>query len=211
VYWFSHRQLEELFAGAHPFARRDGGAQELSSDICAYRHASSGQRTRRSATLQPRQPGGARTYFSLPKFGTPYLPGFESDLAFRADRPDRGGWAPVPLETYVEYRDLTVTERVDNIAPDLVTPGHLAWVSGTATSIRPFGSIVDTAVEAQSQRSLFLTGALFGVLGGFVPALIGGIGRSSVDLGRHFRRRASPGGRPPPGDASPTGWPAPPV
>lgn len=59
---------------------------------------------------------GKRTYFSLPRIGTTYLPreGRDLPLNFGIDRPF---YVPEKLDLVIEYRGLKQSERIDSIAP----------------------------------------------------------------------------------------------
>jgi hypothetical protein len=116
---------------------------------------------------------GSRTYFSLPEIGTEYLPtSWRNEVSLDPLGTGSGAWVPQDLTVTVDYRDIAITERIDNVAPALTVPGRLAWGTDIYSSVKAYGSLADTAQETAGQRSLFISGVLLGVIGGLIPPLV---------------------------------------
>lgn len=114
---------------------------------------------------------GSRTYFSLPQFGSVYVPpSLSKDLRYAVSTV--GSFYPVsPTGVLVDYRDLLITERIENVSPTPLDPGRLAWVTSQLASLHPQGSVLNTQLADRAQRQLFLAGVVIGVLGGLLPSM----------------------------------------
>lgn len=115
--------------------------------------------------------GGKRTYFSLPKVGTSYLPpGYRAGIPYGKPGEPKT-YVPEKLDVTLIYRDLSSRDRVESVSPEPALPGKLAWAEADASSIAPRGSIVDMVVEDQNQNLIFLIGAFLGVASTLLPIL----------------------------------------
>lgn len=85
-------------------------------------------------------------------------------------------YRPSTLTLTIEYKELEPNERLDTVTPEPGEPGRLAWAELDASSVAPFGSIVDIDAEERNQRDLFVLGIVAGVaVSIFTESLIAGM------------------------------------
>ncbi|WBQ03058.1 hypothetical protein [Kribbella sp. CA-293567] len=129
---------------------------------------------------------GKRVYFGLPAIGTSYLPaGERAGVTF----PLAGAKVAVPerLTLSIDYGELPVTNRAENVSPEPLVAGTLFWYEEDVSAIKGRGSLVDSITEDDEQRTLFLAGLYVGLATAFLPLLLPALWRS----GRRIRRSAS--------------------
>ncbi|MFF3853884.1 hypothetical protein [Micromonospora sp. NPDC002575] len=130
--------------------------------------------------------GGKRTYFTLPKVGTSYLPKDYREKMTFGKPGERKRFVPKELDVTVIYKDLSPRDRMESVNPDLEISGALAWTGVDNSYIAPTGSVVDTVKEERSQNAIFLVGAYLGLAATVAPILASITWRVIVPL---FRRR----------------------
>lgn len=166
------------------------GAPELPKDALVI----SGRAARSEAGLRAEvavdtgrafsQTDGKRTYFGLPAIGTSYVtPAERRTAAF--DLGEGKGFVPERLTVGVDYGDLAVTNRVENVSPEPWVAGSLFWFEEDASALKGRGALVDAIAEDDEQRTLFLVGLYVGLATAFVPLLLPALWRS----GQRLRRR----------------------
>lgn len=126
---------------------------------------------------------GKRIYFGLPAIGTSYLPAAERrEVTF----PLAGAKVLVPerLTLSIDYGDLPVTNRAENISPEPLVAGTLFWFEEDVSALKSRGSLVDSLAEDSEQRTLFLVGLYVGLATAFLPLLLPAlwrVGRSLIE------------------------------
>lgn len=113
---------------------------------------------------------GKRTYFTLPRMGTTYLP-----RSMEAIPLDLGtstpAFTPSKLDVVIDYRELKAHEKIDSVAPNIYRAGELSWIEVDAGLVKPWGSIVNITLEDAGQRQLYLIGVIIGLLAAIVPLI----------------------------------------
>lgn len=114
---------------------------------------------------------GELLQFQLPRIGRAWLP----DEYVRTQAFVLGArtqlFVPEKLAIAVTYEELSATESLDAVEPVPITRQPLAWVEGEISSIAPSGTILNTRVERDAERNVFVIGVLAGVLVGLVPSV----------------------------------------
>lgn len=126
---------------------------------------------------------GKRIYFGLPAIGTSYLQaGERSEVTF----PLAGAKVLVPerLTVSIDYGELPVTHRAENVSPEPLVAGTLFWFEEDVSAIKGRGSLVDSIAEDSEQRTLFLVGLYVGLATAFLPLLLPALWRSGRRIGR---------------------------
>jgi hypothetical protein len=130
---------------------------------------------------------GKRIYFGLPAIGTSYLP--------TADRravsfPLNGAKVLVPerLTLTIDYGELPVTNRAENVSPEPLVAGTLFWYEEDVSAIKGRGSLVDSRTEDDEQRTLFLVGLYVGLATAFLPLLLPALWRSGGRIRRNLQQ-----------------------
>lgn len=126
---------------------------------------------------------GKRIYFGLPAIGTTYLPVADrQEVTF----PLAGAKVHVPerLTLSIDYGELPVTNRAENVSPEPLVAGTLYWFEEDVSAIKGRGSLVNSPTEDDEQRTLFLVGLYVGLATAFLPLLLPALWRSARRLRR---------------------------
>jgi hypothetical protein len=144
---------------------------------------------RTSGTKDFSAKAGKRRYFALPAIGTPYVPEtFRTQTAAANELGDgKFGYTPLRLDVAVDYGKLTQSDRVENLAPQIVATGSLTWVDVDASLVRASGSIVDTVAEERGQQILFMIAIYAGLASAVGPIVIAMTAGRIPDI--FYRRR----------------------
>jgi hypothetical protein len=126
---------------------------------------------RTSTTARFVEEAGKRRYFALPAMGTTYVPTLYRDEVTLDVGDGRRGYVPRELDIGIDFGELSQADRLENVAPEPL-PGALAWVELDVSLLRARGSIVNTVVEEQGQRTLFLVGVYAGLAASILPILV---------------------------------------
>ncbi|NEA37196.1 hypothetical protein [Streptomyces sp. SID13031] len=124
---------------------------------------------------------GKRIYFGLPAIGTSYLPAADRrEVSF----PLTGAKVLVPerLTLSIDYGELPVTNRAENVSPEPLVAGTLFWYEEDVSAIKGRGSLVNSLTEDSEQRTLFLVGLYVGLATAFLPLLLPALWRSGRRL-----------------------------
>jgi hypothetical protein len=121
---------------------------------------------------------GKRIYFGMPAIGTSYLPATDRG---KASFPLVGTKVLVPerLTLSIDYGELPVTHRAENVSPEPLVAGTLFWYEEDVSAIKARGSLVDSLAEDSEQRTLFLVGLYVGLATAFLPLLLPALWRSA--------------------------------